>query len=45
MTVERSFPSGMLIITDIINGQLVKERYMGFTVREAKRLFREEHGK
>ena len=31
---------GIIIITDIVDGEYIKQRYMGFTQKEAKRLFK-----
>jgi hypothetical protein len=42
MTIEKKFPSGALEITDIVDGQLITETYMGYTKREAVQLFREK---
>lgn len=42
MTTERLFPSGDWLITDIINGYLVRRRYSGYTKREAEKLFKAE---
>jgi hypothetical protein len=40
MTVERLFPSGDYLITEIYQGHLFKVRYVGYTEREAKSTFR-----
>lgn len=37
MTVE--IKPGFILVSDIIDGQLVKEKYIGYSVREAKKLF------
>ena len=29
-----------ILITDVINGYLVKEKYIGYTINEAKRRFK-----
>jgi|TARA_Y100001963_G_scaffold119830_1_gene167254 hypothetical protein len=29
-----------ILITDVINGYLVKERYIGYTINEAKKRFK-----
>ena len=42
MTVEKKL-SGWLVITDIINGQLVTEKYQGYTKAEAKQKFKEKY--
>ena len=42
MNVEKLFPSGAYSISDIINGQLVTRRYMGYTKREAIAQFKAE---
>ncbi len=41
MLVEHTF-NGMIAISDIVDGYLVRRCYMGYTVKEAKRLFRQE---
>lgn len=41
MSVTRH-PQGIRI-SDIIGGHLVSELYIGYTVREAKRLFKNKH--
>lgn len=43
MTVE-TFPS-LILVTDLINGQLVKEKYIGYTEKQAKKLFKKKYGK
>lgn len=45
MTVERMFPSGGWLITDIIGGYCISRRYFGYTKREAIKLFRNEFTK
>jgi hypothetical protein len=42
MTVERMFPSGGWLISDIIAGEYVSRRYFYYTKSEAMALFREE---
>lgn len=42
MTIEKMFPSGGLLITDIVGGEFVKMRYFDYTVEEAIELFRQE---
>lgn len=42
MTVEIVPHSGMIVISDFIGGYLVTRRYIGYTKREAIKLFREE---
>lgn len=32
--------SQFILITDVINGYLVKERYIGYTINEAKKRFK-----
>ncbi len=39
MTVETLSPSGDLLISKIVNNQLYKKRYNGYTKAEAKKLF------
>ena len=43
MTIERNNVTSALVITDIINGQLVHEQYYGYTKREAIALFKQQH--
>ncbi len=45
MNIERMFPSGGWLITDIINGQYEKRRYFGYTKREAMQCFKDEFKK
>jgi len=42
MLTERSNASGMIIISEIVDGYLVTRRFMGYTMREARRAFRAE---
>jgi len=42
MTIERVEHSGMLIISDIIDGVYVSRRYIGYTKRDAIRAFKME---
>jgi hypothetical protein len=42
-TVERLFPSGAWLVSDIINGQYVKQRYMGYTKKEAIANFKRKY--
>jgi hypothetical protein len=44
MTIERHSVDGFTI-SDIRGGYLVKERYIGYTVKEAKRLFVDKYGR
>jgi hypothetical protein len=41
-TVERIRQGGMLLVSAIINGRFVCRRYMGYTKREAVRMFKAE---
>jgi hypothetical protein len=41
MTITRH-PAG-IEISDMVGGYLVSELYIGYTVREAKRLFKNKH--
>lgn len=41
MSVQR-LHNGAYYISDIINGRLVHMTYMGYTLREAKALFKQE---
>ena len=43
MLVERTI-AGMIVISELVGGHLVTRKYMGYSLREAKRLFREEVG-
>lgn len=40
MTVERVSHSGMLVVYDIVDGYLVKQRYIGYTRKEAVAKFK-----
>ena len=40
-TIEKLFPSGMYLVSEVVNGQLIKYRYGGYTKREALRRFAE----
>ena len=42
MTLEKHKPSGAWIVSDIIQGQLIRRTYYGYTKREAMRMFRME---
>jgi len=42
MTVTKIIPSGAILISAIVNGQLVKKQYQGYTITEAKKLFKEQ---
>lgn len=37
--IVRKNHEGMICLADIVNGQLIEEKYMGYTLSEAKRLF------
>ena len=41
MNTEINKTNGTLTISDIVNNQWISQRYMGYTVKEAKRLFSE----
>ena len=41
-TVEKMFPSGGYLVSDIINGEYVKRRYFGYTKKEAIAEFKAE---
>jgi hypothetical protein len=43
ISVETSFPSGMLILSAIVDGHLVRRKYMGYTLREAVLDFKEHN--
>lgn len=42
MLIEKSFPSGALVISEIINDVLVTRRYFGYSKRDTIRQFRAE---
>lgn len=42
MTIEKTL-TGWLVISDVVKGHLVTEKYQGYTRREAKRLFKQKH--
>ena len=42
MTIEKLFPSGDLLISDIVGNQWIKQRYSGYSKQEAKSLFKQE---
>lgn len=42
MTIEKLFPSGDLLISDIVGNQWIKQRYSGYTKQEAKALFKQK---
>jgi hypothetical protein len=42
MTISKNPVSGAIVITDIIDNQLVTRVYMGYTKREAVRRFRSD---
>jgi hypothetical protein len=44
MTIERHSTDGFTIHA-IRGGYLVKERYIGYTLKEAKRLFADKYGR
>jgi hypothetical protein len=41
MIIEKLFPSGDYLITDMVNGNYIKMRYNGYTKKEAIKLFKE----
>lgn len=41
-TVEKLFPSGAYEVSDIINGQLIRRRYFGYTKAEAIAQFQQD---
>ena len=43
ITVEKSFPSGMLILSAIVDGHLVCRKYIGYTLREAALDFKDHN--
>ena len=45
MTIEKRKSDGALIISDIIDNQLITKTYIGFTEKESKGLFKKEKGK
>jgi hypothetical protein len=40
MTIERIKHNGHLVISDIINDEYIKQVYIGYSVRDAKRAFK-----
>lgn len=40
MSVEKLFPSGVVVVSDVIGGHLVRRTYYGLTKRQAAALFR-----
>jgi hypothetical protein len=41
-TAAKIFPSGAVVVGDIINGYLVRRTYFGYSIREAMAAFRKE---
>jgi len=37
--IVRKNHEGMICLADIVNGQLIEQKYMGYTLSDAKRLF------
>jgi hypothetical protein len=37
--IVRKNHAGFICLTDIVNGQLIEQKYQGYTLTEAKRLF------
>ena len=37
--IVRKNHEGMICLADIVNNQLIEQKYMGYTLSEAKRLF------
>ena len=42
VTVERRLSSGMLIVSDIVNGYRVARKYLGYSQAEAVAMFKQE---
>ena len=42
MTVEKTL-TGWLVISGVVKGRMVTEKYQDYTRREAKRLFKQKH--
>lgn len=40
MTIERIKHNGHLVISDIVNNQYITEVYIGYSVKDAKRAFK-----
>ena len=40
ISVERLFPSGDILLTTLKDGYYIHQRYNGYTLRDAKRMFR-----
>ena len=41
MTVERIKHNGHLVISDIINDEYISQVYIGYSIRDAKRAFKQ----
>ena len=41
MIIETNKINGTLTISDIVNNQLISQRYIGYTVQESKKMFSE----
>ncbi len=39
LTIQSAFPSGMLTISAVVKGHLVRKRYLGYSKTQAKKLF------
>lgn len=42
MTIEKTF-QGAILIRDVVDGYMVYEQYMGYTKREAVKLFKQKY--
>tara|TARA_R100000458_G_C8118368_1_gene138274 strand:- start:347 stop:520 length:174 start_codon:yes stop_codon:yes gene_type:complete len=42
MTIEKRKSDGAIIVSDIIDNQLITKTYIGYTERESKSLFKKE---
>jgi hypothetical protein len=42
MTIEKQFPSGAWVVSDIVNGRLERRTYYGYTKKEAQENFKQE---
>ena len=41
MIIEKIKENGDIIISDIIDNQLIKQRYIGYSIIECKKMFKE----
>ena len=41
MDIEKIKHNGHIIISDIINNQLIKQRYIGYSIKDCKEMFKQ----